>query len=126
MKKILRAISPRGCVKIVGQHRGKFVFSDKWLQVLKCNWYVLKNLKKVLLHTLTMKARPCPQVRTQGYVGLGFSPNGGMKGADVVLGWVADDGKVMLQVSHKIYFVPCCKASTLLLIHAASKSSQLL
>ncbi|XP_047468824.1 DBH-like monooxygenase protein 1 [Penaeus chinensis] len=37
------------------------------------------------------------QVRTQGYVGLGFSPNGGMKGADVVLGWVADDGKVMLQ-----------------------------
>ncbi|XP_042880997.1 uncharacterized protein LOC122258825 [Penaeus japonicus] len=37
------------------------------------------------------------QVKTAGYVGLGFSPNGGMKGADIVLGWVTDEGEVMLQ-----------------------------
>ncbi|XP_023931836.1 DBH-like monooxygenase protein 1 isoform X2 [Lingula anatina] len=30
------------------------------------------------------------QVRTTGYIGLGFSPNGGMTGADIVIGWVKD------------------------------------
>ncbi|XP_047476487.1 DBH-like monooxygenase protein 1 [Penaeus chinensis] len=34
------------------------------------------------------------QVATRGYVGLGFSPNGGMKGADIVLGWVDAQGDV--------------------------------
>ncbi|XP_037780094.1 DBH-like monooxygenase protein 1 isoform X2 [Penaeus monodon] len=34
------------------------------------------------------------QVATRGYVGLGFSPNGGMKGADIVLGWVDARGHV--------------------------------
>ncbi|XP_050715576.1 uncharacterized protein LOC126998176 [Eriocheir sinensis] len=36
------------------------------------------------------------QVGAKGYVGLGFSPNGGMKGADIVLGWVDVAGKVFL------------------------------
>lgn len=30
------------------------------------------------------------EARTLGYVGVGFSPNGGMDGADIVLGWVDD------------------------------------
>ena len=29
-------------------------------------------------------------VRTTGWVGLGFSPNGGMSNSDVVMGWVKD------------------------------------
>ena len=36
--------------------------------------------------------------RTTGWVGLGFSPNGGMAGSDVVIGWVKD-GEAYLQVS---------------------------
>ncbi|XP_047468421.1 uncharacterized protein LOC125024667 [Penaeus chinensis] len=40
------------------------------------------------------------QVATKGYVGLGFSPNGGMTGSDIVLGWVTDDGEVMVQDSY--------------------------
>nr|XP_045616431.1 uncharacterized protein LOC123769364 [Procambarus clarkii] len=47
------------------------------------------------------------QVATNGYVGLGFSPNGGMKGADIVLGWVDDSGKVFLHDRHATgYAVP--------------------
>ncbi|XP_071788240.1 DBH-like monooxygenase protein 1 [Asterias amurensis] len=34
-------------------------------------------------------------VETSGWVGLGFSPRGGMEGADVVIGWV-DNGKAFL------------------------------
>lgn len=30
------------------------------------------------------------EARTRGYVGIGFSPDGGMEGADIVLGWVDD------------------------------------
>lgn len=30
------------------------------------------------------------EARTLGYVGIGFSPNGGMEGADMVLAWVDD------------------------------------
>ncbi len=37
------------------------------------------------------------QVQTLGYVAIGFSPNGGMKGADIALAWVDDqNGKVHL------------------------------
>ena len=28
------------------------------------------------------------QVKTQGYVAIGFSPNGGMSGSDIILGWI--------------------------------------
>lgn len=38
---------------------------------------------------------------TKGYVGLGFSPNGGMAGSDIVLGWVTDGGEVMVQASER-------------------------
>jgi hypothetical protein len=30
-------------------------------------------------------------VRTNGWVGLGISPNGGMGGSDIVIGWVKDN-----------------------------------
>lgn len=39
------------------------------------------------------------QVKTPGYVGLGFSKDGRMAGADMVVGWV-DHGQVYFQVSH--------------------------
>lgn len=38
------------------------------------------------------------QVRTLGYVGFGFSADGKMKGADMIIGWVRD-GQVFFQVS---------------------------
>ncbi|PSN48992.1 MOXD1 2 protein [Blattella germanica] len=53
------------------------------------------------------------QVRTLGYVGFGFSEDGKMPGADLVVGWVKD-GTVFFQVSlhwtfNKIlfYFILC-------------------
>ena len=30
-------------------------------------------------------------VNTLGYVGLGFSPSGGMDGADIIIAWVDDN-----------------------------------
>ena len=38
------------------------------------------------------------KVKTQGYVGFGVSPNGGMAGSDMVIGWVQDD-EVIFKVS---------------------------
>ena len=38
------------------------------------------------------------QVQTKGWVGFGLSPNGDMKGSDVVIGWV-QDGKHVFHVS---------------------------
>ena len=32
------------------------------------------------------------QVKTHGYVAIGFSPNGGMSGSDIILGWIDDLG----------------------------------
>ena len=41
-----------------------------------------------------------PQVEALGYVGIGFSPTGGMDGADIVIAWVdPDTGTVVLSVS---------------------------
>lgn len=39
------------------------------------------------------------RVKTTGWVGFGLSPNGGMTGSDIVIGWVDDDGKAFLHVS---------------------------
>jgi hypothetical protein len=36
--------------------------------------------------------------KTEGYVGVGFSPNGAMTGSDLVIGWVDDQGKANLMV----------------------------
>ena len=38
------------------------------------------------------------QVATLGYVGIGFSPNGGMASSDMILAWVTADGAVVLHV----------------------------
>ena len=35
---------------------------------------------------------------TTGWIGLGLSPNGGMTGADIAIGWITSDGKAYLQV----------------------------
>ena len=37
-------------------------------------------------------------VSTTGWVGFGVSPNGQMPGSDVVIGWIAADGKVYFHV----------------------------
>lgn len=37
------------------------------------------------------------QVRTAGYVGLGFSPDGAQSGADMAIGWI-DQGQTYFQV----------------------------
>ena len=42
-------------------------------------------------------------VHTTGWVGFGLSPNGGMTGSDVVIGWVSSDGKAYFQVSPNTY-----------------------
>ena len=39
------------------------------------------------------------QVKTLGYVGLGFSRDDGTVGADMVIGWVDNNGQLHLQVS---------------------------
>lgn len=36
--------------------------------------------------------------KTNGYVGVGFSPHGGMAGADIVIGWVDSSGTAHLKV----------------------------
>lgn len=36
-------------------------------------------------------------VRTRGWIGFGFSPNGGMTGSDLVIAWVDDHGRAHLQ-----------------------------
>ena len=41
-------------------------------------------------------------VATHGYIGLGFSPGGGMHGADIVLGWVDTQGQVHLTDRHAV------------------------
>lgn len=41
---------------------------------------------------------PGLQVATKGWVGLGFSPNGGMRGADITLGWVDSHGELHVHV----------------------------
>ena len=38
-------------------------------------------------------------VRTTGWVGFGLSPDGGMVGSDVVIGWIASDGSSHFHVS---------------------------
>ena len=46
-------------------------------------------------------------VEALGYVGLGFSPNGDMTGADVVIGWVTDDGTAIFHVSEIVFKLNC-------------------
>ena len=39
------------------------------------------------------------KAKTNGWVGFGVSPNGGMVNSDVVIGWVNDEGQAFLHVS---------------------------
>lgn len=46
------------------------------------------------------------EAKTRGYVGIGFSPNGGMEGADIVLGWIDDrTSKAYLMVSKVLFYI---------------------
>ena len=45
------------------------------------------------------------RVQTNGWVGFGISPNGGMINSDVVIGWVNDQGNAYLNVSYGKLFV---------------------
>ena len=49
--------------------------------------------------TVEQTIRFAVSVQTNGWVGFGISPNGGMVNSDVVIGWVNDDGQAFLQVS---------------------------
>ncbi|XP_070581119.1 DBH-like monooxygenase protein 1 homolog [Ptychodera flava] len=43
-------------------------------------------------------------VETTGYVGFGFSPNGGMPGSDIVIGWVTDNGRKRFTDRHAVHY----------------------
>lgn len=40
------------------------------------------------------------EARTKGYVGIGFSKNGRMAGADILIGWVRDQQAFLQVISH--------------------------
>ncbi|XP_078700100.1 DBH-like monooxygenase protein 1 [Branchiostoma floridae x Branchiostoma belcheri] len=62
--------------------------------------YVL--LWKFDSETITFEAH----VQTEGYVGLGLSPNGGMAGSDVIIGWVKDGQAYITDRYAEGYFEP--------------------
>jgi hypothetical protein len=40
------------------------------------------------------------EVETKGWIGLGLSPNGGMKGSDLIIAWINDEnGQIYFHVS---------------------------
>nr|XP_006815112.1 PREDICTED: DBH-like monooxygenase protein 1 homolog [Saccoglossus kowalevskii] len=43
-------------------------------------------------------------VKTTGYVGFGFSPNGGMPGSDIVIGWMTNNGKTQFTDRHALHY----------------------
>lgn len=48
---------------------------------------------------------------TTGWIGVGFSPNGGMPGSDIVMGWINGDGSVAFSDRHtKVNDVPSVDA----------------
>lgn len=54
----------------------------------------------IIFRTISASVIENPQVEALGYVGIGFSPTGGMHGADIVIAWVdPDTGTVVLSVS---------------------------
>ena len=42
--------------------------------------------------------------KNTGWVGIGFSPSGGMRGADIAIGWVDSNGKGHMKVIGLIYY----------------------
>lgn len=53
------------------------------------SWTYLEEYKNITFETI---------VKTKGFIGIGFSTNGAMIGADIVIGGVAEDGKPYLYV----------------------------
>jgi hypothetical protein len=54
----------------------------------KIFWKILNNTNEILIEA---------HCQTTGWMGLGFSPNGGMANADIVIGWV-DGNSLYLKV----------------------------
>ena len=57
-------------------------------------------MKKNYYYNSTFNFRQA-HVEALGYIGFGISPNGGMTGSDVVIGWVNDDGNAVFHVCSK-------------------------
>ncbi|KAK9745804.1 Copper type II ascorbate-dependent monooxygenase, N-terminal domain [Popillia japonica] len=68
------------------------------------HWEYLDDEKNILLRWQTRHQEILFRVeaRTLGYVGIGFSPNGDMEGADITIGWVDDSGKAILLDCHGV------------------------
>jgi hypothetical protein len=61
--------------------------------VITLNWSLDEDGQSVTFHLVA---------QTLGWVGFGFTPSGGMKGADMIIGWVSDDGQAHFTVRVKI------------------------
>ncbi|KAL2742490.1 MOXD1 2-like [Vespula maculifrons] len=59
------------------------------------------------------------QVKTLGYVGLGFKKEDGREGADMVIGWVDNNGQVHLQ---KFNSIVCFSSTIVFHVGAGIKS----
>ena len=55
----------------------------------------------------TVDLRIAAHVRTSGWLGLGISPDGGMKDSDIAIGWVGADGMPVLNVRTCVCVTGC-------------------
>ena len=72
------------------------------LNFTKPNVWTLRKNRYILFLFLLLQVH----VEALGYVGFGVSPNGGMTGADVVIGWVSDiDGTAVFHVRMELNYI---------------------
>ena len=78
--------------------------SNATSEVVMTHYTVLDSQEKVHLEWRPDQDRVTFRlsVATHGYIGLGFSPGGGMHGADIVLSWVDTSGVVHLTDRHAV------------------------
>ena len=68
------------------------------------------------LFIVNIKALNLSQAETHGYVAIGFSPNGGMAGADIFLAWVHNNGTIVGKVVTKKFIVKTALKHLIMLI----------
>nr|XP_039264402.1 DBH-like monooxygenase protein 1 [Styela clava] len=71
------------CVMSVNGHQATFSTEDFSQRASLANGY-LKLYWKANKDTITMEVHG----KTTGWIGIGFSPHGGMNGADIIVGWI--------------------------------------
>ena len=79
---------------------------DTTLSANYVNCKVLSNNNYELYWTYneaTADLRIAVRVRTSGWLGLGISPDGGMKDSDIAIGWVEANGRAVLNVRTCVY-----------------------